>query len=444
MFDPYGPPPPGYYPGPPPPAYGYAYGPPPFDPYGPPPPVDPYGQPVGYDAYGRPFVVVPGMPPPVMDPRLLEKHSRRKHGKKRHRSDADSADEAGGRHGDGDKQGKSKRSKNKERADPGCNIYVYYVPSTWDSEALKKCFAHYGEVVSCTVIKKESGESKGFGFVGFDSVEAARTAILGMDGFPTEEGKFLSVRPKKGEEDMIVPENHLYPRAGRVDVGPSGGRAPAGANIYVYNLPTDWDEGHFYRHFIHYGQITSITIMRKEDTGDSRGFGFIGFEQPSSAVRAVKGMNGYEATAGKPLLVSIKKGEEEAAEVFMKLLLLTDAMQKEDVSEEKLVQLAEKPLIQQGMQSTKSSLQGVPPDANLFVLHIPEQWNDDDLRRYFDPFGRILSIAIVRTSDGASKGYGFVGYARPSEAAEAIRCMNGTKVGKNSLIVKLKEDRGRH
>mmetsp|Transcript_35235 Transcript_35235/g.64389 ORF Transcript_35235/g.64389 Transcript_35235/m.64389 type:complete len:440 (-) Transcript_35235:51-1370(-) len=439
MYDPYGPPPPGYYPGLPPPAYGYPPG-----AYGPPPPLDPYGQPIFFDPVVNAYVV---MPPPVAfaDPRSLEKYGptrRRRGGRKRGKGTHDEElGEEDVRHGDA---AGSKR-KQKDRAEPGCNIYVYYVPAKWDTEALQSCFAHYGDVVSCTVIKKETGESKGFGFVGFDSVEAARTAILGMDGFPTEEGKFLSVRPKKGEEDMIAPKNYLYPPPGRVDTGPSGGRAPAGANIYVYNLPVEWDEGHFYRHFIHYGQITSITIMRKEDTGDSRGFGFIGFEQPSSAVRAVQGMNGFEARAGKPLLVSIKKGEEEAAEVFMKLLLLTDAMQKEDVSEERLKELAEAPVIQQqGPQQVKSSLQAVPPDANLFVLHIPEQWTDEDLRRYFDPFGKILSIAVVRNSDGASKGYGFVGYARPHDAAEAIRCMNGTKVGKNTLIVKLKEDRGRH
>ncbi|KAJ6846685.1 putative glycine-rich RNA-binding protein [Iris pallida] len=52
-----------------------------------------------------------------------------------------------------------------------------------DDQSLKEAFTNYGEVIEARVIMdRETGRSRGFGFVTFTSSEEASTAITGMDG----------------------------------------------------------------------------------------------------------------------------------------------------------------------------------------------------------------------------------------------------------------------
>lgn len=72
-------------------------------------------------------------------------------------------------------------------------LYVGNLPYTTTQQDLQQLFSQFGNVVSATVIAdKFSGRSKGFGFVEFDSDEAAQKAIAGLDG-KEHEGRNLKV-----------------------------------------------------------------------------------------------------------------------------------------------------------------------------------------------------------------------------------------------------------
>ncbi|XP_061363572.1 small RNA binding protein 1-like isoform X4 [Gastrolobium bilobum] len=52
-----------------------------------------------------------------------------------------------------------------------------------DNDALEKAFSPYGEIVESKIINdRETGRSRGFGFVTFASEQAMRDAIDGMNG----------------------------------------------------------------------------------------------------------------------------------------------------------------------------------------------------------------------------------------------------------------------
>ncbi|KAK2381790.1 glycine-rich RNA-binding protein GRP1A [Trifolium repens] len=52
-----------------------------------------------------------------------------------------------------------------------------------DSEALEKAFSQYGEVIDSKIINdRETGRSRGFGFVTFATEQSMRDAIEGMNG----------------------------------------------------------------------------------------------------------------------------------------------------------------------------------------------------------------------------------------------------------------------
>jgi RNA recognition motif-containing protein len=62
-------------------------------------------------------------------------------------------------------------------------IYVGNLSFTTSDEELKGLFAAHGNVVSAKVITdRETGKSRGFGFVEMDSDSAADAAIAGLNG----------------------------------------------------------------------------------------------------------------------------------------------------------------------------------------------------------------------------------------------------------------------
>jgi len=78
-------------------------------------------------------------------------------------------------------------------------IYVGNLPYSTDDAALRELFSSYGTIVSAIVITdRATGRSKGFGFVEFETEEAADKAIEAMDNSEME-GRNIKVskaRPK--------------------------------------------------------------------------------------------------------------------------------------------------------------------------------------------------------------------------------------------------------
>lgn len=83
-------------------------------------------------------------------------------------------------------------------------LYVGNLPYSVDDNALQQMFAEFGTVVSAKVITdRDSGRSKGFGFVEFEDDSAADAAIEAMNQKEVE-GRQLNVneaRPMKPRND---------------------------------------------------------------------------------------------------------------------------------------------------------------------------------------------------------------------------------------------------
>ena len=81
------------------------------------------------------------------------------------------------------------------------NIYVSNLGFNVQDEDLKEFFTPYGEVTSAKIINdRESGKSRGFGFVEMSDDEAAKKAIAELDG-ATVEGRAIKVMEAKPKED---------------------------------------------------------------------------------------------------------------------------------------------------------------------------------------------------------------------------------------------------
>ncbi|KAG7458104.1 hypothetical protein MATL_G00234630 [Megalops atlanticus] len=278
------------------------------------------------------------------------------------------------------------------------NIFIKNLDKSIDNKALYDTFSAFGNILSCKVVCDENG-SKGYGFVHFETQEAAERAIEKMNGMLLNDRKVFVGRFKSRKER----EAEL------------GARAKEFTNVYIKNFGEDMDDEKLKEVFSKYGNAMSIRVMT-DDTGKSRGFGFVSFERHEDAQKAVDEMNGKELN-GKMIYVGrAQKKVERQTELKRKF--------------------------EQMKQDRMTRYQGV----NLYVKNLDDGIDDERLRKEFSPFGTITS-AKVMMEGGRSKGFGFVCFSSPEEATKAVTEMNGRIVATKPLYVALaqrKEERQAH
>lgn len=71
---------------------------------------------------------------------------------------------------------------------------------------------------------------------------------------------------------------------------------------------------------------------------------------------------------------------------------------------------------------------------SLFVFHLPADATESTLRILFEPYGALASVRVL-----PGKGYGFVNFENVQSALAAIRALNGFKLGNKHLKVEFKK-----
>jgi RNA recognition motif-containing protein len=94
------------------------------------------------------------------------------------------------------------------------NIYVSNLNFRTSSESLEQLFAEYGEVSSASIITdRETGRSRGFGFVEMPNDEEGQKAIDALNNTDFE-GKTLTVNVARPIEDRGSRGNGGFNRGG--------------------------------------------------------------------------------------------------------------------------------------------------------------------------------------------------------------------------------------
>jgi len=282
------------------------------------------------------------------------------------------------------------------------NIFIKNLDKSIDNKDMYDTFSTFGTILSCKVATDEHGNSKGYGFVHFETEEAANKAIEKVNGMLLSDKKLFVGRfiPRKDREKEL------------------GEKAKRFTNVYIKNFPETWSEEKLREVFEEFGPITSYRVMFDEN-GKSRGFGFVAYEDAETAEVACNAMNGKEIE-GKTLYVGrAQKRAERQMELKRKFELLK--------------------------MERMTRYQGV----NLYVKNLDDTIDDEKLRKEFQPYGTITSakVMISNLEEGRSKGFGFVCFSSPEEATKAVTEMNGRIVGTKPLYVALaqrKEDRKAH
>ncbi|XWS12016.1 hypothetical protein CRYUN_Cryun37aG0054100 [Craigia yunnanensis] len=165
--------------------------------------------------------------------------------------------------------------------------------------------------------------------------------------------------------------------------------------------------------FSRYGKVCSIVIM-KYDNGSSRGFGFVNFQSPDVAKKALEAMNGVQL-GSKNLFVGRAQKKAERTELLKRKY---------------------KDVFNCRFEKLKAS--------NLYVKHLNLSIDDKKLQQLFGHFGQITSARVMRHESGMSKGFGFVCFSSPEEAMTALHGLNGTFFEGRNLYVAVAQRKEDH
>jgi RNA recognition motif-containing protein len=66
----------------------------------------------------------------------------------------------------------------------GANLFIFHIPNHFTNLDMYQLFCPYGNLLSVRImVEKDTGRSRGFGFVSYDSPESAALAIKELNGF---------------------------------------------------------------------------------------------------------------------------------------------------------------------------------------------------------------------------------------------------------------------
>lgn len=307
------------------------------------------------------------------------------------------------------------------------NVFVKNLDKNVDNKALYDTFSLFGNILSCKVATDPDGKSRGYGFVHYETAEAAKQAIDKVNGMQI------------GEKTVYVGE--FIPRDGRAPT-----EVTNFTNIYVKNFPDEWDEDKIVEIFKEFGQITS-QMVQKDKKG--RGFAFLNYETTEQAKAAIDAYHGKDMRSeeekkefpdGPPQPKKEKKeGDEpkEGEEDEEHERILADDHPEHLMFVQRAMNRAER---EQVLKAKFAKLQtNAPVGVNLYIKNLSDDVDDAALKEMFKPFGEITSARVMADGKSRSKGFGFVCYKTPDEATKAVTEMHLKTVKGKPLYVGLAE-----
>ncbi|KAK3002048.1 hypothetical protein RJ639_021341 [Escallonia herrerae] len=281
------------------------------------------------------------------------------------------------------------------RKSGSANIFIKNLDKAIDNKGLHDTFSSFGNILSCKIATDPSGQSKGYGFVQFESEESAQNAIDKLNGMLMNDkqvyvGHFL----RKQERDSVMSKTKFN-------------------NVYVKNLAESTTEEDLKTIFGEFGPLTSVVVMRDAD-GNSKCFGFVNFDNADDAANAVEALNGKKVEDKEWYVGKAQKKSERELEL--------------------------KSRFEQTTKEAVDKFQGL----NLYVKNLDDSIDDEKLKELFSEFGTVTSCKVMREPTGISRGSGFVAFLTPEEASRALAEMNGKMLVSKPLYVALaqrKEER---
>ncbi|GIY45973.1 polyadenylate-binding protein 1 [Caerostris darwini] len=243
------------------------------------------------------------------------------------------------------------------------SLYIGNLHPECTEATLYHKFAPLGNILNIHICKDVStGQSLGYGYVNFERKEDAEKA-LSITNYELINGRVIRLMWAKRNIN----------------------KANMAANLFIKNLDLDIDDKKMFDIFANYGNIGSLKVAT-DDSGKSKGFGFVQFENEESADKAIRALNGM-IVRGRTMYVSKFIPREKKCDQF----------------------------------------------KNIYIKNFELSLKDEDLKELCRRFGTILSSKVMTDENGDSRGFGFVCFEDADSAKKAVKDLNGTYLGGRRL-----------
>ncbi|MBV95751.1 CUGBP Elav-like family member 6, partial [Eschrichtius robustus] len=245
-------------------------------------------------------------------------------------------------------------------------LFVGMLGKQQGEEDVRRLFQPFGHIEECTVLRSPDGTSKGCAFVKFGSQGEAQAAIQSLHGSRTMAGASSSLVVKLADTDRERALRRMQQMAGQLGAlqpaplplgacgayttaspgvadplqqayagmhhyaaaypsayapvsttfpqQPSGlpqqqREGPEGCNLFIYHLPQEFGDAELIQTFLPFGAVVSAKVFVDRATNQSKCFGFVSFDNPTSAQTAIQAMNGFQIGM-KRLKVQLKRPKD--------------------------------------------------------------------------------------------------------------------------------------
>ncbi|KAB2635334.1 polyadenylate-binding protein 3 [Pyrus ussuriensis x Pyrus communis] len=250
------------------------------------------------------------------------------------------------------------------------SLYVGDLDPSVNEAQLYDLFNQMGQIVSIRVCRDQNRmHSLGYAYVNYGDPQHAASAL-----------EVLNFTPINGKPIRIM-YSHRDPSI----------RKSGKANVFIKNLDKSIDHKALLDTFSTFGNVLSCKVAL-DSSGQSKGYGFVQFDNEESAQEAIKKLN--------------------------KMLI-----------NGKLVYVG---LFQRGQERNQPN--GSPHFTNVYVKNLSETTTDEDLKKIMGEHGNITSAVVMRDGSGKSRCFGFVNFEKPEAAAAAIEKLNGSTISGDKVL----------
>ncbi|XP_075224103.1 CUGBP Elav-like family member 1 isoform X14 [Lycorma delicatula] len=335
-------------------------------------------------------------------------------------------------------------------------LFVGMLSKKCSESNVRVMFGQYGTIEECSVLRDTNGMSKGCAFVTYTSKQCASNAIKAMHHSITMEGcssplvvKFADTQKEKDQKRLQQMQANLWNLAG-VNMPPQ--------SSYLATVGQQLNDSQSCL-----AQLQLLQQLQATSNGQTNlGTQLLLHNTASKCLQGLATLNGSSPSLtdinpvnlqGLATLANLNSGVNPMNLVTLAAMTgantVSPGSSTSSLSSTALPSLTNSTAAAAllGKAATTPATVGQkqiegPEGANLFIYHLPSEFNDADLTSMFSPFGRVISAKVfINKFTKLSKCFGFVSYDNVLSAQSAISNMHGFQIGTKRLKVQLKRSK---